>query len=342
MVEEIDKILEDFEDGDSAPAEPGKKPEEAEKKAAGKAPAAGKGTKAAKRTKVSKPGKGGKGSKPAAEPKGVPEPTIDLRLENVPCTAIKTKAHQTNTREKLTDADLEDILESAGTAGIRNPIRLIDDKDGSFTLVTGKRRLAAARKLALEEIPALVSSADAVDVEVDSAIENLVRRDYGPIEEAKAYHVLIKKHKVDQKRLAKMVGRSESHISRKLSLLDAPAKTQKKLEAGKVTEKQARSKASKSAPGAKRGPKMSIMPIPPGDLPYGVSLSVREGFDVEYSSALGLPRQTITLSVKVDINTAKKGLARSVGKAAKLAAIKMINEIVPKNVDSAYKAIKGV
>ena len=293
-----------------------------------------------------RPSDGGKPKKKASEkkadPVGIPEPHVtDAKL--IPVTAIKSKAHQTNTREKLSDADLEDIQPSVANLGVIVPIHVEDNGDGSYTLISGNRRLAAAKKVGVKNIPAVVVDMKVANAAAVSAVENLVRKNLDQVEEAKAYDILIKAFKINQADVAKIVGKSPTHVSRMLAVLGTSKKTQKKIAKGKMSERDVRGKTKRSAgqPGPKPGAKTKLITIPVEDLPKGVTLSIKESFDVSYAKALGVPRQTATVTMKFDLNSKVKTVA-AVTKVVKRQVEAVIKAMTAKRIDSAYKTIREV
>jgi ParB family transcriptional regulator, chromosome partitioning protein len=120
--------------------------------------------------------------------------------------------------------DVDDLVASITAHGILEPLLVTPkSKGGGFLLVAGHRRLAAAKAAGLDTVPCVVRAdlTDADRVEL-MLIENLHRSDISPIEEAHAIRRLTGDLGVTQRALAKRIGRSQAHISKRLTLLQLP------------------------------------------------------------------------------------------------------------------------
>lgn len=153
-----------------------------------------------------------------------------------------------NLREDL--GDLKELAASIKTVGILEPILVTGNGDGVMTVVAGHRRLAAAKLAGLTEVPTIVREFSDVERQEAMLIENLQRKDLDPIEEAKAYKRLIDLGN-SQGNLAERIGRSQSHISKRLALLQLPAPALEKLHSGGINVQDAL-ELTKLAPHPKR------------------------------------------------------------------------------------------
>ncbi len=131
--------------------------------------------------------------------------------------------------------DVTELAASITTAGILEPLIVAVTERGTtrqkFTVVTGHRRLAAAKLAGLITVPAIVCEfTDRQRVEA-MLIENLQREDLTPLEEAGAYRRLTELG-LGQVQLALRVGRSQAHVSKRLALLKLPEAAQAALDAG--------------------------------------------------------------------------------------------------------------
>lgn len=131
------------------------------------------------------------------------------------------------------DPDPE-LAASIKAAGVLEPLLVRQvEPSGEFEVIAGHRRMGAAVLAEVREVPVIirqVSDAQAVQM---ALIENLQREDLTAIEEARAYQKLIDLG-AKQKQLASSVGRSQSHVSKRLQLLKLPASAQAYLDAGKL------------------------------------------------------------------------------------------------------------
>lgn len=150
------------------------------------------------------------------------------------------KASPTNPRsEKETGEGLDELVESIKANGILNPVlfRKIPGKlkvGSSKEIVAGHRRVAAARVAGLAEVPAIECKLDDAQVEEAQLIENVQRKDLDPVEEANAYEKLRTTRKLEVAEIAARTGKSASHVSGRLALLNVGAKLLAEVKAGKV------------------------------------------------------------------------------------------------------------
>lgn len=134
--------------------------------------------------------------------------------------------------------DLAELVESIkGPAGLVQP-PLLTVRDGRFVVVCGHRRHAAARLAGLTSIPALVRSMDDTARKTTMLVENLQRVDLSPIEEARAFAELVGLGWT-QRQIAADVGRAQSHVAKRLSLLKLPEEVQAKVDSGGITVSEA-------------------------------------------------------------------------------------------------------
>lgn len=155
-----------------------------------------------------------------------------LTLERIPTS--KAKASKDNPRHSV--GDVTELAASMKAAGVLEPVIAVATKGGGWEVVVGTRRLAAAKKAGLKEIPAIVH--DKLDPKTRAEvmlIENLQREDLLPTEEAAAFAKLLDVAGYSQRRLAERIGRSQAVISKRLALLKLPADVQKDVDSGRIT-----------------------------------------------------------------------------------------------------------
>ncbi|MCS6961975.1 MAG: ParB/RepB/Spo0J family partition protein [Deltaproteobacteria bacterium] len=123
------------------------------------------------------------------------------------------------TRKNFDEEALAELAESIKHHGILQPL-LVVSEGSDFRLVSGERRLRAAKMLGLKEVPVIVlenkTDRDKVLIQL---IENLQRVDLSPIEEARAYQKLIETHALSHEQIASSVGKSRAHVTNMLRLL---------------------------------------------------------------------------------------------------------------------------
>jgi ParB family chromosome partitioning protein len=111
------------------------------------------------------------------------------------------------------------LAESITSVGLIQPV-IVREKDGKYILVAGERRYRACRLNQMKTIKAIVIEADEEQNFTLALIENIQRQDLNPIEEARAYKMLINKFKLKQQDLAKRVGKERATIANSMRLLN--------------------------------------------------------------------------------------------------------------------------
>ena len=125
----------------------------------------------------------------------------------------RIKPSQYQPREDFTG--LEGLVDSIRENGIVQPVIVRQDGE-KYELIAGERRWRAAQIAGISSIPAVVRKIASEKVLELALIENIQRKDLNPIEEAKAYEVLLVQMKLSQSDVAKRVGRDRSTISNSL------------------------------------------------------------------------------------------------------------------------------
>ncbi|WP_428631695.1 ParB/RepB/Spo0J family partition protein [Sphingopyxis sp.] len=146
-------------------------------------------------------------------------------VQHVPLGSIRPLPGQP--RRHFDDNAISELADSIGLRGLLQPIivRRAPDGDG-YQLVAGERRWRAAQRAGLHQIPALVRDLDDAATYEIALVENIQRQDLNAIEEAGAYRRLIDDFGHNQEALAKLVGKSRSHVANLMRLLDLPAPVQ--------------------------------------------------------------------------------------------------------------------
>ena len=150
---------------------------------------------------------------------------------------------QANTRQPRRRFDAEGISELADSIraqGLVQPVVVRSLPGGAWELIAGERRWRAARAAGLATIPALVRETDERDSLLLALVENVAREDLSPIEEARAYSVLMDEFSLSLGEVAERVGRSKPVVSNRLRLLELPDDIIGLLERGSITEGHAR------------------------------------------------------------------------------------------------------
>jgi len=142
-------------------------------------------------------------------------------------------------RKSFESSSLEDLAASIRSSGLIQPV-VVRRLGSDYQLIAGERRWRAARQAGLERIPAIVREAtDAESLEL-ALIENLLREDLNPMEEAEAYRNLLAQFSWTQEQLAQRIGRDRTSIANALRLLKLPDEIQADLRGGRLTMGHAR------------------------------------------------------------------------------------------------------
>lgn len=126
-------------------------------------------------------------------------------------------------RRHFDENAIAELADSIGLRGLLQPIIVRRSPDGDgYQLVAGERRWRAAQRAGLHQIPALVRDLDDAATYEIALVENIQRQDLNAIEEAGAYRRLIEDFGHNQEALAKLVGKSRSHVANLMRLLELP------------------------------------------------------------------------------------------------------------------------
>ena len=153
-------------------------------------------------------------------------------LASLPIAAIEP--HPDQPRRRFDESALEELAASIAERGVIQPVIVRPLDGGRYQLVAGERRWRAAQKAQLHEIPALIRELDEREVTALALIENIQREDLNPVEEARAYKRLAQLEDLPHLEIAKLVGKSRSHVANFIRLLGLPASVLEHLEAGRL------------------------------------------------------------------------------------------------------------
>src|SRR6187551_804040 len=189
---------------------------------------------------VASAAKGGKAPKrgmgrglAAILPESVASPDVgDLR--ELPVGLIKPNPKQPRTH--FDPEALTGLASSIESSGIVQPLLVRPLHDGSYELIAGERRWRAAQQAGLDKVPAVVRDSEQAERLQVALIENMVREDLNPVEEARACAALIEELDVSKEDLARRVGRSRPAVSNLIRLLDLPDDLLELLESGELSE----------------------------------------------------------------------------------------------------------
>jgi ParB family chromosome partitioning protein len=155
-------------------------------------------------------------------------------LRELPVSLIKPNPNQPRTKF---DADaLAALAASIETSGVVQPLLVRPLPDGSYELIAGERRWRAAQEAGLEKVPAVVRDQAEAERLQAALIENMVREDLNPVDEARACAALVEDLGLTKEELARRVGRSRPAVSNLIRLLELPDEILELLEGGELSE----------------------------------------------------------------------------------------------------------
>ena len=166
---------------------------------------------------------------------GQPVPT---ELLEIPVDAIHPNPKQP--RRRFEPEAASGLTESVRRQGVIQPLLVRPRGVGGYEIVAGERRWRAAREAGRETVPAVVRAADDRDTLLLGLVENVAREQLTPIEEARAYAVLIDEFALSLGEVAERVGRSKPSVSNRIRLLELPDDVLGMVERGQLTEGHAR------------------------------------------------------------------------------------------------------
>lgn len=147
-----------------------------------------------------------------------------------------------NPRRIFTDGELDELAASIRERGVIQPIlaRTVRGSPDAYEIIAGERRWRAAQRAGLHDVPVVlleVTDREALELAI---IENVQREDLNPLEEAMGYQALMDEFKHAQDDVAKIVGKSRSHVANTLRLLKLPETVKTYLTTGQISAGHAR------------------------------------------------------------------------------------------------------
>jgi ParB family transcriptional regulator, chromosome partitioning protein len=149
------------------------------------------------------------------------------------------KANPNNPRRVFAEEDIESLAKSLKDKGLLQPI-VVRPKDGGFEIVAGERRWRAAQRAGIHTVPVIIRELDDRETLEIAIIENVQRTDLNPLEEARAYKMLMDQYDYTQQQLADSIGKSRSHIANTMRLTQLPESVLEHIEKGSLSAGHAR------------------------------------------------------------------------------------------------------
>jgi len=170
-----------------------------------------------------------------------------------------------NPRQPRVHFDQDELSELAASIqeyGVLQPLLVtFDEQSGDYTLISGERRLLAARQAGLELIPAIIREATDEERLEMALIENLQRADLTPLEAAEAYRQLVEDFALSHEEVATRVGKSRVAVTNTLRLLKLPPTVQQALAEGRISEGHARALLALPTPEAQEAALRTIVKL---------------------------------------------------------------------------------
>jgi ParB family chromosome partitioning protein len=152
------------------------------------------------------------------------------------------KPNPRNPRRAFSESELQELASSIRQHGVIQPIavRPVKGTPDRYEIIAGERRWRASQMAGLHEVPIVpldVSDSDALELAI---IENVQREDLNAMEEAQGYHALAGEFKRTQDDIAKIVGKSRSHVANMMRLTKLPEEVQAHIVSGELSAGHAR------------------------------------------------------------------------------------------------------
>lgn len=170
--------------------------------------------------------------------KSIVDNTTKEDINEVSLDELRSNPYQP--RKKFDEEKLDELASSIKEYGVIEPI-IVKKSIKGYEIVAGERRTLAARKAGLKTIPAVIKNFTDEEMMSIALLENIQREDLNVIEEAHAYKKMIELMGITQEELATKVGKSRSHITNILGILNLPKKVQDMVLDNKISMGHARS-----------------------------------------------------------------------------------------------------
>jgi ParB family chromosome partitioning protein len=166
-------------------------------------------------------------------PGGGSVPPVTGGLTEVAITAIELNPHQPRTH--FADDSLNELAASIRAVGVLQPLLVRTVRPGTYQLIAGERRMKAAQRAGLTNVPVIIRDATDAGSAEQALIENVHREDLGALEEAAAYQQLLEDFGLTHDQLASRVGKNRATISNAIRLLGLPASVQQLIADRRLT-----------------------------------------------------------------------------------------------------------
>lgn len=160
-------------------------------------------------------------------------------VREIPIELIRNNPEQP--RQHFGEEELAELEASIRASGVLQPILVRPSREaGEYEIVAGERRWRAAQRAGLKTVPALVRRMGDTEAFQIAIVENVQRADLNPIEEGEAYWALMGRTQQTQEDIARLVGKSRSHVANTLRLAQLPPPVREHVVAGRLSAGHAR------------------------------------------------------------------------------------------------------
>lgn len=234
----------------------------------------------------------------------LPEPDPSAGIRPVPIDLLEPSPYQP--RRAIDEESLRELAESIRARGILQPllVRAAAGDQSRFQIIAGERRWRAAALAGLHEVPVLVRPLTDVEAMAAALVENLQRQDLNAIEEAEGYRRLVDEFGMTHEAMADAVGKSRSHLTNTLRLLNLPEVVKQAVRAGAISAGHARALLSMDAPES------------------GLAAVIEQGLSVRQTEALAQrkPRESEPRVKDPDLIALERELSEELGLSVDIAA----------------------
>jgi ParB family chromosome partitioning protein len=197
---------------------------------------------------VAAPTNGAGPAEAAGAPGDGPLPVAGARYAELDVASISPNPQQPRT--VFDEEALDELARSVREVGVLQPVVVREVGNGEYQLIMGERRWRASQAAGAATVPAIIRDTADTDLLRDALLENLHRQQLNPLEEAAAYQQLLEEFDGTHEELASRLGKSRSHVSNTMRLLNLPATVQRRLAAGVLSAGHARALLALADPDA--------------------------------------------------------------------------------------------
>ncbi|MCL6612503.1 MAG: ParB/RepB/Spo0J family partition protein, partial [Peptococcaceae bacterium] len=162
----------------------------------------------------------------------------DGRLREINLNEVVPNPRQP--RQVLNDEKLGELAGSIREHGVVQPIVVRPLEDGKYELIAGERRWRACLELGMQKIPAVIRDYGDMEAAAVALIENVQRENLNPLEEARAYKILMEDFGLTQEDVSKRVGKSRPFVGNMVRLLSLPEEIQQMVMENRLSAGHAR------------------------------------------------------------------------------------------------------